>query len=61
MEKFLTWQASMARYFVVFYKIIVSYSELLCYMMMLLATFMKAGLLYMVYPVSIFGYCMLEE
>ena len=51
----------MYRYFVVFYKTLLSYSELFCYTMMLLATFMKAGWLYMVYPVSIFGYCMCEE
>ena len=61
MELFLTWQRSTVRYLVVFYKSLVSYSELFCYVMMLLATFMKAGWLYMVYPVSIFGYCMCEE
>ena len=49
------------RFIVVTYKTFVSYSELFCYFMMLLATLMKAGLLYMVYPISIFGYCMLEE
>ena len=46
---------------VITYKTLNSYSELFCYFMMLLATLMKAGLLYMVYPISIFGYCMLEE
>ena len=51
----------MQRYFVVVYKTFVSYSELFCYFMMLLSTLIKAGLLYMVYPISIFGYCMLEE
>lgn len=43
------------------YKTLVSHSELFCYFMMLLATLMKAGWLYMVYPITIFGYCMLEE
>ena len=61
METFMTWQRTLIRYTVVVYKVLVSYSELFCYLMMLLATFMKAGWLYMVYPISIFGYCMLEE
>ena len=51
----------MQRYLVVTYKTLISYSELFCYLMMLIATFVKAGFLYMVYPISIFGYCMLEE
>lgn len=51
----------MKRYVVVTYKTLISYSELFCYIMMLIATFMKAGWFYMVYPISIFGYCMLEE
>lgn len=57
----MTWQRTFTRYIVVIYKALVSYSELFCYIMMLLATLMKAGWLYMVYPVTIFGYCMLEE
>ena len=60
-DNFLAWQRAFSRYLVVIYKSLVSYSELFCYMTMLLATFMKAGLLYMVYPISIFGYCILEE
>ena len=60
-SNFLDWQRSFGRYLVVIYKTLVSYSELFCYMMMLLATFMKAGLFYMVYPIAIFGYCILEE
>ena len=60
-ENFLSWQVVFKRFVVVTYKTFVSYSELFCYFMMLLATLMKAGLLYMVYPISIFGYCMLEE
>ena len=61
MDNLLTWKRTFSRYLVVIYKALVSYSELFCYIMMLLATMMKAGWLYMVYPVSIFGYCMLEE
>jgi hypothetical protein len=61
LETFLTVKRAIGRYLVVFYKTILSHSELICYLMMLLSTFMKAGWLYMVYPVSIFGYCMLEE
>ena len=60
-ENLLTWKRTCSRYLVVVYKTLVSYSELFCYIMMLLATVMKAGWLYMVYPVSIFGYCILEE
>ena len=58
---FLSWPMVLKRYVVVTYKTLISYSELFCYIMMLIATFMKAGWFYMVYPVSIFGYCMLEE
>ena len=61
MDTFLTWQSQIGRYFVVFFKIAVSYSELLSYFFMLLAAFMKAGWLYMIYPLAIFGYCMIEE
>jgi hypothetical protein len=42
-------------------KILVSYSELVCYFWMLLSTFMKPGAFYMVYPLLIFGYAILEE
>ena len=49
------------RYFVVLYKIIVSYSELFCYAWMILTTILKPGLLYLVYPLLIFGYALLEE
>ena len=44
-----------------FYKILVSNSEILCYFWMLTSTFMKPGALYMVYPMLIFGYSILEE
>jgi hypothetical protein len=42
-------------------KVIVSYSEFSVYFFMLLATMVKGGYLYLVYPFMIFGYCMLEE
>ena len=49
------------RYVLIFYKILISHSELLCYFWMLASTFMKPGALYMVYPMLIFGYAILEE
>ena len=61
MDTFLHWKQQTLRYFVLFFKTIVSYSELLCYFFMILATLMKAGWLYMLYPVFIFGYYMVED
>ena len=49
------------RFFVVMYKIVVSYSELFCYAWMILTTILKPGLLYLIYPILIFGYALLEE
>ena len=49
------------RYAIEFYKILVSNSEILCYFWMLGCAFAKPGVLYMVYPLLIFGYAILEE
>ena len=49
------------RYAIEFYKILVSNSEILCYFWMLMCSFTKPGVLYMVYPLLIFGYAILEE
>jgi len=43
------------------YRIVASYTEWICYIFMLVATYSNGGLLYMVYPAIIFGYALLEE
>jgi hypothetical protein len=48
-------------YFSVAFKIIVSHSEYFCYFWMLVATLSNGGLLYMFYPIVIFGYALLLE
>ena len=58
---FLSWKSTLNRYVFAISSVIVTYTELLCYFFMLIATIVKAGYLYMVYPFMIFGYCMLEE
>ena len=49
------------RYLLLFYKILISHSELFCYFWMLMSTLLKPGALYMIYPLLIFGYAILEE
>ena len=48
-------------YLTLFGKIIQSYSELICYVFMIASTMSNGGLLYMVYPLMIFGYALCEE
>jgi hypothetical protein len=48
-------------YLVIFWKICVSYSDLICYFFMLLCTISNGGFIYMVYPAMIFGYALMEE
>ena len=60
-EANLTKKKLCKRYAIEFYKILVSNSEILCYFWMLMCSFMKPGVLYMVYPLLIFGYAILEE
>jgi hypothetical protein len=61
LDKYMKWQQVFKRYLFAGVKILISYSELICYIWMVIATIIKAGLLYLVYPILIFGYCMLEE
>jgi len=49
------------KYILLFYRICLSYSELFCYLLMLIASMNNAGILYMVFPFIIFGYALLEE
>lgn len=61
MENFRTWKTLGLNYLNLFYKIVASYTEWICYLCMLSATYTNGGLLYMVYPFLIFGYALLEE
>ena len=60
-DRYLSCRDSMKRYFFAIYKVLSSYSELFCYFWMIFATIVKAGILYLVYPIFVFGYCLLEE
>lgn len=56
-----SYKRMITRYFVIIYKIIVSFSEFFCYFWMLFATFANGGTLYLFYPIIIFGYALLLE
>ncbi len=61
METFNSWKTLGFNYLGLVYKIVASYTEWICYVFMLSATYSNGGLLYMVYPLIIFGYALLEE
>lgn len=61
MDTNMTYKRMIGRYFVAFYKMVVSHSEYFCYFWMLFATLTNGGTLYLVYPVMIFGYALLLE
>jgi piezo-type mechanosensitive ion channel component 1/2 len=57
----MTYKRMINRYFVAFYKSIISNSEIFCYFWMLFATLTNGGMLYLVYPAMVFGYALLVE
>ena len=60
-ETFDSWKTLGINYLSLIYKMISSYTEWICYIFMLSATYSNGGILYMVYPIIIFGYALLEE
>lgn len=48
-------------YITLVYKVLVSHLHVLCYLFMILAVVMNGGLLYMVYPMVLFGIALCEE
>ncbi len=61
LETFDSWKTLAFAYVNLMYRIVASYTEWICYIFMLVATYSNGGLLYMVYPAIIFGYALLEE
>ena len=48
-------------YLILMWKMIASYTHIICYFFMLLAAISNGGIIYMVYPLMIFGYALMEE
>ena len=48
-------------YLVLFVEILSTYSQYLCYFFMLLSMMINAGLVSIIYPLSVFGFAMMEE
>ena len=49
------------KYHQLFWEIIVTYSEYLCYLFMMISMMVSAGLITLFYPLIIFGYAIFEE
>jgi len=60
-KKFTKWTNMLGEYLLLFLKIFISNTEFICYMAMLSSMFISAGLIGLFYPLSIFGYALLEE
>lgn len=60
-DEFRSYWKLTKNYFALLYKCIISHIEYFCYFCMLFATLTNGGVLYLVYPVAIFGYALLLE
>ena len=49
------------RHFGLLLEILVSHSEMVCYLFMIISMMKNAGFISLVYPFSVFGYAILEE
>ena len=58
---FNSWKTLGFSYLNLVYKIVASYTEWICYIFMLTSTYNNGGLMYMVFPLMIFGFALLEE
>lgn len=49
------------RYFGLFLEILTSYSEMVCYLFMIISMMKNAGFISLMYPLAVFGFALMEE
>lgn len=60
-KKFLQCGNMTIRYLSLHIEILVTYSEYVCYFLMIVAMMVSAGIITLFYPLIVFGYAILEE
>lgn len=60
-KEMTTFGALFKSYLGLFMEMIVTYSDFICYLFMIVSMMKNAGLISLVYPLIVFGYALMEE
>ena len=60
-QEFISFGGLIKGYFSLFIEILITYSDSVCYFLMIISMMKNAGLISLVYPFIVFGYALMEE